>query len=941
MVARGNESWNLPLKIPVSSVYLSQSRESNLLAGSNLILTCDISVDPNVDTLFTVNVAWNMTDQQIMSSGDFGDENDPNSMMLVDTDRVNISTVMRSGFNEYRSTVNFTTLSSIEDSGTYTCIVTIVPASAYEYVMTSDTNYMNVNFTVTNPMIGSFSASPDSFLGLETSCPDSDPYDNFTLTCTATKPTIVIPNLVIAWTHNGTIETGTVTTTGGNMTTTVTNTLSFDSSTASDSGTYRCTASITIPDSTDIITTSEGSTVAIRPQSQPVPAINVTATPGTTTAAISFIIPNIAYTPETYSVKYTGAILQTTEETSIIRMSSSNISAINEEFIIMLIGLEEDDTYTYTVDSTNCLGTTSTVEMSFRTFPTLPIASPMNCSNITFLPSNVTLTWTAPVLTDQNGAPVGYNLTCMNTNGVSVNGLSPTQTSTNTMFTITDVMPFTGYTCELSFINVVGEGPSTQCTFETAQSVSYDSPQNFTSIPDLNSVSFLWMEPSSTNGIIINYNLTVTKVNEAKLTTFIIEANPNQKIISKIVVGFSPYQNYTASVSASTIIGAGPVATTAGRTLPDIPSSPHLVVSPVVINSLTVAYTVPVLNETTINITWSPPSHPNGEITGFIVRIATDAITSPNNVPFVANKRSYTFIFGGLRARIPYYVSVVAVNQVGEGNFATAIVFTKSDSSVTVSPSNVQAMRIEDTIVLSWDPVTLEEAKGFFVYSIRLTPDDGSTSSTLRQTNTRTISVAYDTTSVNITDTEPQLAYTVSISVLLLSDVGLIEGPAIHTSLTMSPTNISGTDDGSVLLVAVIVPTALIMIFFVVVVLVCIIIVVLYKKKSKKFDISKANELSVAPNVGYGLVAIDSTSETQNNEDIYEKIDEYLYEPIDDKIEQQKEEDTSIVGDSVVDNIPIANCPTFATSPITAPISSPNQEETNEEQDADEYEDMS
>ena len=104
-------------------------------------------------------------------------------------------------------------------------------------------------------------------------------------------------------------------------------------------------------------------------QSLPVPATNVTATPETTTAAISFIIPNIAYTPETYSVKYTGAILQTTQATSIIRMSSSNITAINQEFAIMLTGLEEDNTYTYTVDSTNCLGTTSTVEMSFITLP--------------------------------------------------------------------------------------------------------------------------------------------------------------------------------------------------------------------------------------------------------------------------------------------------------------------------------------------------------------------------------------------------------------------------------------------------------------------------------------------------------------------------------------------------------------------------------------------
>uniref|UniRef100_A0A1X7SJP2 Fibronectin type-III domain-containing protein n=1 Tax=Amphimedon queenslandica TaxID=400682 RepID=A0A1X7SJP2_AMPQE len=105
-------------------------------------------------------------------------------------------------------------------------------------------------------------------------------------------------------------------------------------------------------------------------QSLPVAATNVTATPGTTTAAISFIIPNIAYTPEAYSVKYTGITFQTTEQTSMIRMSSDNITATNQEFTIMLTGLEEDNTYTYTVDSTNCLGTTSTVQMSFSTLPT-------------------------------------------------------------------------------------------------------------------------------------------------------------------------------------------------------------------------------------------------------------------------------------------------------------------------------------------------------------------------------------------------------------------------------------------------------------------------------------------------------------------------------------------------------------------------------------------
>ena len=105
----------------------------------------------------------------------------------------------------------------------------------------------------------------------------------------------------------------------------------------------------------------------------------------------------------------------------------------------------------------------------------MPVASPMNCANTTFLPRNATLTWTAPALIHQNGAPIGYNLICMNTNGVSVNGLNATQASMNKMFTVTDVMPFTGYTCDLSFTNVVGQGPSTQCTFTTAQ----DSKSHF------------------------------------------------------------------------------------------------------------------------------------------------------------------------------------------------------------------------------------------------------------------------------------------------------------------------------------------------------------------------------------------------------------------------------------------------------------------------------
>ena len=101
---------------------------------------------------------------------------------------------------------------------------------------------------------------------------------------------------------------------------------------------------------------------------------------------------------------------------------------------------------------------------------TVPVAPPTGCTNTTFLPLSATLNWTAPDLIDQNGAPLGYNLTCTSdTDGIAISGLNATQFSTETMFTVTDMMPFTAYTCELTFINVIGEGPPTQCRFKTAE----------------------------------------------------------------------------------------------------------------------------------------------------------------------------------------------------------------------------------------------------------------------------------------------------------------------------------------------------------------------------------------------------------------------------------------------------------------------------------------
>ena len=107
-------------------------------------------------------------------------------------------------------------------------------------------------------MISEFTAVPNFFLGLETSCTDSDPYDNFTLTCTASKPALVLPDLEVIWYHNGTVRNRVQ-----NGNTYITNTINFPTSFANDSGTYTCVARLVIPDSTNITQTAN-TTITLR-----------------------------------------------------------------------------------------------------------------------------------------------------------------------------------------------------------------------------------------------------------------------------------------------------------------------------------------------------------------------------------------------------------------------------------------------------------------------------------------------------------------------------------------------------------------------------------------------------------------------------------------------------------------------------------------------------
>ena len=119
------------------------------------------------------------------------------------------------------------------------------------------------NCHISDPEIISFTSSPESFMGLETSCSDSLPYSKLILTCTAGKLQQVIPELEVIWQHNGTEISNNIQTSLLNDVTYKTNTLNFTNFVPEDSGNYTCITRIVIPESPTIQSSKEN-TITIK-----------------------------------------------------------------------------------------------------------------------------------------------------------------------------------------------------------------------------------------------------------------------------------------------------------------------------------------------------------------------------------------------------------------------------------------------------------------------------------------------------------------------------------------------------------------------------------------------------------------------------------------------------------------------------------------------------
>ena len=89
-------------------------------------------------------------------------------------------------------------------------------------------------------------------------------------------------------------------------------------------------------------------------------------------------------------------------------------------------------------------------------------SAPPDHINISTTSTTITLSWSPPRLAHQNGIIVNYQVTCRLKDDVIYQA-----TVSNTRVIITELEPFTNYSCSVSASTVVGSGPAAQLNIIT------------------------------------------------------------------------------------------------------------------------------------------------------------------------------------------------------------------------------------------------------------------------------------------------------------------------------------------------------------------------------------------------------------------------------------------------------------------------------------------
>ncbi|XP_077121613.1 phosphatidylinositol phosphatase PTPRQ [Ranitomeya variabilis] len=228
--------------------------------------------------------------------------------------------------------------------------------------------------------------------------------------------------------------------------------------------------------------------------------------------------------------------------------------------------------------------------------------------------------------------------------------------------------------------------------FKTLEGVPSDPPKNI-SYRNLTSTSvkIFWNPPIKPNGIIQYYTLYFRNISNTymrNLTSGDLSISSDGNDLSATIHGLAKFSQYEFWITASTIFGDGDQASEVidVNTEEDVPDSEPQIRE------------YKNLTSTSVLLSWDPPEHPNGIITGYYLQI----YGPQGNYPLFTIEVSV--ILEDLLPFTQYFVFVAASTMKGTGP-PSQLAFHTDDAEPTAPPQNLTFINASDNSAwLHWNP---------------------------------------------------------------------------------------------------------------------------------------------------------------------------------------------------------------------------------------------
>ncbi len=359
-----------------------------------------------------------------------------------------------------------------------------------------------------------------------------------------------------------------------------------------------------------------------------------TATPGNTTATVTWTAPssNGGSAITGYVVTpYVGGTAQTA--------TTFNSTATTQT----MTGLTNGTAYTFTVAAINGVGTgTASAQSNSVTPATLPGAPTIGTA--TRGNASATVTWTAPA--SNGGATItSYVVTPY------IGGTAQTATtfnSTATTETVSGLTNGTAYTFTVAAINSVGTGTASVQSNSVTPATTAGAPTIGTATGGNASATVTWTAPASTGGAAITGYVVTPYVGSTAqtATTF------NSTATTETVTGLTNGTTYTFTVAAINSVGTGTASAQSNSVTPaTTPGAPTIGTA--------------TSGNASATVTWTAPASTGGAaITGYVV---TPYIGGTAQTAQTFNSTATSENATGLTNGTAYTFTVAAINSVGTG----------------------------------------------------------------------------------------------------------------------------------------------------------------------------------------------------------------------------------------------------------------------------------